>query len=123
MSVHTPQLTLFPSAARTAAPTPAEFDAGGHHGCHVVIRLTAVTASPTLTPTVAFYDELADVWCTLLVGSDITATGTTVLKVYPGIAAVAGASASDCIHGRCRLSVAHADADSATYSASVHLIG
>ena len=123
MSVHTPQVTLFASAARTATPAAAEFDAGGHHGLHLVIDVTAVTATPSVVPSIDFHDNLSGKWCNLLTGAAITATGTTVLKIYPGIAAVANAAAPDCIHGRMRLALTHGDSDSATYSAAVHLIG
>ncbi len=123
MSVNTPQWTLYASVARTATPTAAEFNASGYHGLHLVIDVTAVTATPSVVPTVDFYDELSGKWCNLLTGSAITATGTTVLKIYPGITAAANAAASDVVHGRLRLAMAHGDSDSATYTAAVHLIG
>lgn len=123
MTVHSPQASLYASVARTATPTAAEFNADGHHGLHLVIDVTAASATPSVVPTIDFYDDLSGKWANLLTGAAITATGTTVLKIYPGIAAVANASASDCIHGRMRLVCTHADADSVTYSAAVHLIG
>ncbi len=123
MSFYSPQVSLYTSEARTATPTAAEFNADGHHGCHVVIDVTAVTATPSVVPTVDFHDALSGKWCNLLTGAAITATGTTVLKIAPGIAPVANAAASDSIHGRMRLVLTHGDSDSATYTAAVHLIG
>lgn len=123
MSVHTPQVVLYASAARTATPTAAEFDASGYHGLHLVIDVTAVTATPSVVPTVDFYDDLSGKWVNLLTGIAITATGTTRLTVYPGVAAVVNVSASDCVHGRLRLVLTHGDADSVTYTAAAHLIG
>lgn len=123
MTAHTPQVTLYSSAARTSTPTAATFDAGGHHGGHFVIDVTAVTSTPSVVPTIDFYDDLSGKWVNLLTGIAITATGTTRLTVAPGVAASANAAAADCIHGRCRLVMTHADSDSISYSAAVHLIG
>lgn len=116
------QVQLFSSAARTATPTAKEFGAYQKRGLHVVIDVTALAATPSVVPTISFKDDLSGKWCPLLVGSAITATGTTVLKIYPGITAVPGAAASDNIHDHMRLSMTHGDADSITYSASAHLM-
>jgi hypothetical protein len=58
----------------------------------------------------------------LLTGSAITTTGTTVLKIYPGIGTIANGAASDVIPANLRLVMTHADANSITYTASVHLV-
>ena len=123
MAVHTRQVTLYASAARTATPTAAEFDADGRHGLHLVIDVTAVTATPSVVPPVDFHDALSGKWVNLLTGAAITATGTTRLTIHPGVTAAANVSAADAIHGRMRLVMTHADTDSATYSAAAHLIG
>jgi hypothetical protein len=123
MSAISPQVPLYASAARTATPTAAEFSADGYHGLHLVIDVTAVTATPSVVPTVDFYDDLSGKWCNLLSGTALTATGTTVLKIYPGLAPVAAGAASDCVHGRMRLVCTHGDSDSVTYTAAAHLIG
>lgn len=123
MTVIRREVTLYSSAARTATPTEAAFGAGGAHGLHLVIDVSAVAATPSVVPTIDGYDTLSDSWYNLLTGVAITATGTTVLKIYPGIAAVANASASDVIPNKLRLVMTHADADSITYTASAHLMG
>ncbi len=123
MSVSSPQLALFGSLARTATPTAAEFSAAGFRGLHVVIDVTAVTSTPSVVPALEFYDALSGKWCTVLTGVAITATGTTVLKIYPGLTPSPNAAASDFVHGRMRLGMAHGDSDSITYSAAVHLVG
>lgn len=123
MSVIRPQVTVYASAARTATPTATPFGSNGAHGLHLVINVSAAAATPSVVPTIDGYDDLSDTWYNLLTGSAITATGATVLKIYPGIAAVANAAASDVVPNKLRLVMTHADADSITYSAAAHLMG
>lgn len=122
MSFDKREVRVYESAARTATPTAAGIDAAYARGVHVVVDVTAVSATPLVVPTIDGYDTLSGKWFNLLTGSAITATGTTVLKVYPGIAAVANAAASDVIPNRIRVVMTHADADSATYSVAAHLM-
>lgn len=114
--------TIYASAARTATPTAAEHIMEGRRGLHLVINVTSVTASPSVTPKIEAYSGVAGVWYTVLEGSAITATGTTVLKVYPGIATAANGAASDIIPDVWRLTMTHGDADSITYSVAAHLV-
>lgn len=123
MSVTRPQQTVFASAARTTTPTAVVVNANGARGVHLVIDVTAVTSTPSVTPTIAGYDALSGKYYTLLVGSAIASTGTTVLKVYPGIATLANGAASDVIPNQVQISMAHGNANSITYSVGIHLIG
>jgi hypothetical protein len=123
MTVIRHEVILYASAARTATPTAAEFGANGAHGLHLVINVSTLAASPSVVPTIDGYNTLSNGWYNLLTGAAITATGTTVLKIYPGIVAVASAAASDVIPNKLRLVLTHGDADSITYSAAVHLVG
>lgn len=63
-------------------------------GAHVIINISSFTAG-SVTPHIQGKDPVSGVYYDLLVGTALTATGTTVLKVYPGIAATANAAASD----------------------------
>lgn len=116
------QVQLFPSAARTATPTAKEFGAYGKRGVRIVIDVTAVTATPSVVPTLAFKDDLSGKWVTLLTGNAVTAVGTTTLTIYPGVTASAAVALSDFIHERMRLAMTHGDADSITYTVSAHLM-
>jgi len=116
-------VTVYASAARTATPTAVEVPCGAHRGLHLVIVVTAITASPSVVPTIDGYDPVSGTWYNLLTGSAITATGTTVLKIYPGIATIANAAASDVLPATIRVTCTHGDADSATYSVAAHLVG
>lgn len=115
--------TLYASAARTATPTAVtQTNYRAERGGHFVIKVTAVTATPSVTPTIEGYDATSDSWYTILTGAAITATGTTVLKVYPGIAVQANATASDILPQTWRLTMTHGDSDSITYTASANLV-
>jgi len=123
MTVLTPQINLYLSAVRTATPTVATFNSDGYHGLRIIIDITASSGTPSVTPTIDSYDSLSGKWYTILTGAAITGTGTTILKIYPGIAVVANFSASDVLDGLTRLVMTHATADSITYTAAAHLIG
>jgi hypothetical protein len=114
--------TAYASAARTATPTAYEFSMEGRRALHCVIDVTAVTDTPSVTPTIAALDPLSGKYYTLLAGAAITATGTTVLKIGPGIAASANAAAADIIPDGVKLTMTHGDADSITYSVAFHLV-
>lgn len=120
--LRTQRKTAYASAARTATPTAVELTTDGARGVHVVIDVTAIGAAPSVTPTLAAYDPLSGKWYALLTGAAITATGTTVLKVYPGITAAANVAASDVVPDTFRVSMAHGNGDSITYTVSCHLV-
>lgn len=64
-------------------------------------------ASATLTATLSgLIDESATASYTILASAAITATGLTVLRVYPGLAAAANLVANDVVPGRCRITTA-----------------
>lgn len=115
--------TVYASAARTATPTAFESSTEGARGLHLVIDVTSVTASPSVVPTIDGHDPLSGKWYNLLTGVAITATGTTVLKIYPGIATLANAAASDVVPDVFRVVMTHGDADSITYTVAAHLVG
>lgn len=96
-------------------------DVGQAGGAHIVIDVTAITVGlgTGLTPTIQGYDSVSGKYYALLVGSTITGTGTTVLKICPGITAVANSSASDMMPDEWRVSMAN-DTTTATYTVSVN---
>ena len=110
---------LLASAARTTAQTLGPFP-NTAKGCHLVIDVTSITSTPILTPTIQGVDAYG-VTYTVLTGAAISATGTNVLKVFPGASPVANAVANDYLPPDWKVSIAVADADSATYSVSVTL--
>lgn len=115
-------VTLLASAARTASNNTADQSNNSYRGLHVIIDVTAVSATPSVVATIQGKDEVSGVYYDLLVATAITATGTTVLKVYPGIAAAAGGAASDVLPSTWRVKLTHADSDSITYSVAAQLV-
>ena len=118
----TDSVTVLASAARTATVSSRDFDNIHHKGAHVVVDVTAVTATPSVVPSIEGKDPTSGKYYTLLTGAAITATGTTVLKIYPGIATVANGAASDVLPRVWRVTMTHADTDSITYSVAAGLL-
>ena len=77
---------------------------------------TGGTATIDVTPEIQGKDEVNSVYYVILTGAAITAAGTTVLKVYPGITASANVAVSDLLPRYMRLVMTHGDAVEATYS-------
>lgn len=110
------------SEARTATNNSDDLTNSLHKGCHVIIDVTAISATPSVVPTIQGKDSVSGKYYTLLVGAAITATGTTVLKVYPGLVVAANLAANDIVPSKFRILMTHADADSITYSVGVSLV-
>ena len=114
---------LLDSAARTATTQSAEQDNRVSRGVQVIFDLTAIPATPSgVTPKIQAHDPASGNWIDLLSGGSITATGTTVLTVYPGIAETANESASDVLPRVWRVEVEHVDAESYTYSVGANTV-
>lgn len=112
------EITVLASAARTSTTDSANFTNISSRGAHFVINVSALAATPSITVTIQGRDPISGNFYDLLVSNAITTVGTTVLKVYPGITAVANGAANDILPRTYRVRVAHADADSITYSVS-----
>jgi len=112
------------SAARTATPTKVNYLNHSARGVIVVIDVTAVTASPSVVFTIQGVDSTPATpkYWTILASAAITGTGTTVLRVYPGLTAGANLVASDVLPHEWTIDCVHADADSITYSVKAILL-
>ena len=115
-------IALLPSAARVATINSADQENLKARGLHVIIDVTLDPAAASITPTIQSRDPLSGTYHDLLVGNAIVAVGTTILKVYPGIAVSANAAASDILPRVWRLRMVHADGDSITYSVGAELV-
>jgi hypothetical protein len=111
---------VLPSAARIADPDTQEFQVDrrgyGPRGLVLVIDATAVTATPALTVTVSGVDRVSGKVYTILASTAIATAVTTILKIGPGLTAAANLVANDQIPPVFRITCAHGDADSITYS-------
>lgn len=114
---------ILASAARTATTnSPDQVDPTAE-GVHVIINVTALAATPAVTPKIQGKGPLGTYY-DILVGTAITdvTVGTppavVVLKVGPGITATANVSAADFLPDTWRVVMTHGDTDSITYSVS-----
>ena len=122
MELNNTNVIMLASAARTAVATSNDITNSSYRGCHVIIDVTADPASASITPTIQGLDSASGKYYTLLVGNAIAAVGTTVLRIYPGLAASANVIANDILPNKFRVSMAVADTDSMTYSVAVSLV-
>jgi hypothetical protein len=97
------QQTVFASAERAGDTVSATFANYGYVGLHVIIDVTAITATPSVVFTIQGYSPLGDDYYTLLASAAITATGQTVLRVFPGATAAANTVANDRLPGLWRV--------------------
>ena len=117
--------TAIASAAYTAA-TVNSIDIANTRwaGGHIVINTTAFT-SGVYTPHVQGKDPVSGTYYDILVGTGantVTATGAIVLKVMPGVGAVAGGAANDIIPPTWRVQMIGTGGPSATFSVSYVLL-
>lgn len=102
---HTAALLTYAAAA--AGSNSADQSNPLHRGVKVVIDVTAIAGTtPTFTVTIRGKDPASGKYFTILASAALTATGTVVLTVYPGIAAVANVSASDVLPDTWRIETA-----------------
>lgn len=116
------QQIVFASAERTATAASAVFANYRHRGLHLVIDVTAITDTPSVVFTIQGYSPLGDDYYTVLASAAIEATGTTVLRVFPGATAAANSVANDQLPALWRVNAVHADADAITYSVNAVLL-
>ncbi len=81
-------MTLLESASRTAAVSTADQTAYFARGVYVYVKVTAVTGSPSLVPTLEALLPNGD-YVVLLTGAAIAATGTFVYLLHPTAGAAA----------------------------------
>jgi hypothetical protein len=115
------ETTVYASAARTATPTASTLTAHGRQRLYLVIDVTAGAAGFSVTPTIDGYDSISGKWWTVLTGAAIAGTGTTVLKIGPGLTPAANVCVADVLPSAWRVVMTHADAKSITYSVAAKL--
>ena len=113
---------ILTSEARTATTNSGDITNSGHKGGHVIIDVTTLTGGASIVPTIQGKDPVSEKYYTLLVGAAIVGTGTTILRIYPGLTASANVIANDIIPFKYRVIMTAADSKSVTYSISINLI-
>jgi len=110
------QYQLIASAAQTATTINSPDQTNSYYkGVHVAISVTAYT-SGTYTAKIQGKNTVTGEYYDLLVGTAISATGVTVLKLYPGITSSANASSSDILPQTWRVQLNGASTPSMTLS-------
>lgn len=77
------RLTIFPLASRTVEAVSEDFENYECKGLHLIIKCEAVFGSGVIT--LQGKDEVSDTYYTIGAAQTITASGVTVVKVYPGL--------------------------------------
>lgn len=122
MRVYNQERELLASAVRAASHNTDDQDNERHVGLILVINVTAASATPSVVFTIQGKCPVSGAYFTLLASAAVTGTGTTVLRIFPGSAVTSNLAANDQLPRTWRLSVAHADADSITYSVGAILL-
>lgn len=115
-------LTILSSAARTATTTSSDIENKHNIGAHIVVDVTVVPGIETVTFAVQGLDETSGKYYTLLTSAALVATGTVVLKVYPGITTASNTAVSDILPLKFRVVATHSASGSFTYSVGVSII-
>jgi len=116
------QETVLASGSRSANTDSPDLINYNGLGGHFVIDVTVVPGVDTITPTIQGKDLTSGKYYDLLEGTAIVATGITVLKIHPGIAGLANASANDLLPRIFRVSFNHSAGGSFTYSCGLNLV-
>lgn len=114
-------ITVLPSAARTASVDSASFTGYKAKYADIIIDATAAADTPSVVFTVQGYAPISGKWYTILASAAITGTGTTVLRIGPGIAASANVAANAMLPMTWRVSAVAGDSDSLTYSVEANI--
>lgn len=115
-------ITVLSSSARTATNQSATQTNYNSRGLHLVINVTSITSTPSITVDIQGQDSVSSEWYNILTSVAITATGRTIMKVYPGIGQIANQAAADILPRTWRVNVTHANANSITYSIGASVI-
>jgi len=100
-------LLTLTAANAAAAPTSQDIDVSNYGGIILYIDITGITGTtPTLTVTIQGKDDVSGKYHTILASAALNATGTTVLRVYPGLTAAANLTANDVLAKTIRVTTA-----------------
>lgn len=109
--------TLLTSAARTVTIASSDVTNTSYRGAHIVVNVTSYT-SGTWTPTIQGKDPVSLNYYDICTGPAIAATGMTIIKVYPGVMAIAenAPTCNDFLPRTWRINMVGATTPSATFS-------
>lgn len=115
------QTNVIGSSANTAATVVSlDQENSNWRGAHIIINVSAYT-SGNYTVTVQGLNPVTGLYYPILISVPINSTGTTVLKIYPGISAQSNATASDLLPKTWRVLLTGAASPSMTLSVLAYL--
>lgn len=118
------QVQILNATARTTAFTSddlrSEDPDEGFRGVQLIVNVTTASGF-TITPSIEGKGPFGNYY-TLLTGAAITASGTTVLRVFPGATPSPNATANDHLPLTWRVKVAVGDATAVTYTVAANLL-
>ena len=124
-------ITVYASAARTATPTEVEYvcQDGTIRGIIIFVNVTALAATPSVTPTLKVMNRTVGSWVTLKTFTpitNVTGVGLYVYFVYPNIPDLSLGWVCEELAGpiptHFQFSLVHGDTDSITYSTELQCL-
>lgn len=115
-------ITVLASAARTTTTASSDLTNYNNTQAHIVIDVTAASATPSVVCTVQGKDAQSSQYYTILASAAITGVSTTVLRVGPALTAAANTIANDFLPRTWRVNCVHGDSDSITYSIGASVV-
>lgn len=115
---------ILASAARTATPGLNDFasiNIKGARNIRVIVDVTAVTLTPSVTPSIQGSDSNGVAYDLLSSIAAITATGKTIYEIGLDTTDSAGLAKRRFLPDTLSMSFTHADTDSITYSVSLEV--
>jgi len=113
--------TPLPSALQTAATVNSGVQQNANYrGGHFIINVSSYNIG-TYTPHIQGLDPVSGNWYDILVGPGISAIGTTIIKVYPGIGASTNAASPDILPLNWRVQLIGTSTPSMTISVDAYL--
>ena len=116
------QFTVFESVARTATVNSEDYFNPSGDGIIVTIDCTAIVSTPSVVFTIQGKDPASAKYYTILASAASVGTGTTVLRVYPGLTAAANTIATDMLPRDFRIIATHGNANSITYTVGACIV-
>ena len=127
MSIRKGSGEILPSVARTATVPDIAIDANTTDisleaaiNCHIIIDMTAITATGSVTPKLFYEDPVSGTEIDLIDAiAAITTVSVVVLKLGKDIVAAAGLAAQDFIPDNMKIRFTHLNAVAMTYSVGI----
>jgi hypothetical protein len=113
---------IFANVARTASSNSPDQRNQLQRGVIVTIDMTVVPGGDTVTFTAQGKDPVSGQYYTLLASAALVAQATTILRIYPGLVAIANLTVNDILPDTWRVITVHSGAGSFEYSVAASYV-